>query len=378
MTLDNYQALREAEEAARSSMDRGGLASEIMEAEDDLAIVNDSGEGWRFRSVINALPLTPNGLLEPHFRRYHYRPWNPLFYDYNDPFNDLVTVFWGPRGGGKTVSAVTSAIIDGQMRGIPVISNVDVAWVAKDLFGNLYKVVTIPFKVDMFIKGDERLKYKRLLIDEGNYLADSMRSTSNKNLAMVDILQQARKFRMCVSFCTINWHWLDPRVTGSLLDILIECNDLYYKGYGRKQGIKKGHRIAWDVRDQSGKVSGRQFHNLASTTFNARAMWKTYDTESFVDPIEARKRLVRNEKTMLDEFGQEVSPTDWFRTLTNKLSKLALVQDEYDSEDLWAALGLHNSPGLRVVAGRHMKGGLGIAKEADKYGHAVYDLSVLR
>jgi hypothetical protein len=378
MTTDTIsKEVREAEEDLIENTDPEALAEENAETEEDIEALTDGvPKKTPFAGVLNALPTTETGILEPEFWRYYRRPWTPIFYEYDDPFNDLVSIEWGPRGGGKTISAVSKGIIDGQMRGIPCVSNVPFAWVAKDLFGNLWKIESIPFDQEKFAYGDESLKYKRLLIDEGNYLADRLRSTSNKNLAMSDILQQARKFRMCVDFCTINWMWLDPRVTGSLCDILIECNDLYYKQYGRKKGIKKGHRIAWDIKDQSGKISGRQFSHLASTTFNARALWHTYNTENFVSPIEARKRLKAQEKTVVDQFGNEISMSEWHKQLHAQLLNLSQAQPRWSAFDLWNALGI-TEPGLKVKAGQYMRGQLGIEKFQQGNGSMNYDLSTI-
>jgi len=357
-------------------VDGQGLEDLNIEVTADPGITMADYDPNVFEDVLTALPTNQHGVLHPKFWRYYFPPWTPIFHEYDDPYNDLVTILWGPRGGGKTVSGVAKAIIDGQMRGIPVISNIEFAWVAKDIYGKLYKIQSIPFDVEKFAKGDKSLMFKRLLIDEGNYEVDKMKTASNKNLAMVDILQQARKFKMSVDFCAINWLWLDPRVTGDLLDILIWCNDLYYKPYGRSHGIQKGHRITWDVKDQSGKLSGRQFTHIASTTFNARIMWFTYDTLNFVDPEEARKRLKRHEKTMFDEFGAEVTESQWYSDLAGKISDLARTKQVWPNDQLWPALGLPDR-GLRIKAGTFMKNQLGIDKTSDKHGRAYYDLSML-
>lgn len=375
---DTYREAREAEARLLAEVDPADLNIENAEVTEDIAAVTDGvNASSSFHAVLNALPLTHKGILEPAFWRYYRQPWVPIFYDYDDSFNDLVSIEWGPRGGGKSISAVSKSIIDGQMRGIECISNVPFSWVAKDIQGYLYKIESIPFDQEKFAYGDPCFRYKRLLIDEGNYLADRLRSTSRKNLAMVDILQQARKFKMCVDFCTINWMWLDPRLTGSLLDILIECNDLYYRSYGRKHGMKKGHRIAWDIFDQSGKVSGKQLHPIASTTFNARLMWYTYNTEDFVDPVQARKNLNRDERTLEDQFGNTIKQSDWYNMIGSQLVSMAKAQPFWSSDDLWDSLGL-DDPGLRIKAGRLMKSALNIDKKiSGKLGRVTYDLSSL-
>lgn len=331
----------------------------------------------KISQTLTCLPTTPAGTLDPAFHRYYRPPWGrPIFYSYNDPFNDLVTIIYGPRGGGKTISGVTISIIDGQMKGIPCISNVPFAWVAKDANGKLYKVESIPFDQELFAKGDLSLKYKRLLIDEGNYLADRMRSTSNKNLAMTDILQQARKFRMCVIFCTINYAWLDPRITGSLLDVMIECNDLYYQYYGRKNKLQKGCGLTWKITDQSGKITGHQNRLIDTRVFNARCMWGTYNTENFVDPREARKKLLGEQKMITDEFGKQIPEVQWYEQMKLNAIKLARARPDWESVELWEALGI-NDPGQKMKAGRYMRS-LGVDKTTRRSdGISSYDLSEL-
>lgn len=372
-----YQALKEKELEAIAGADPADLDAHNAEAAEDLAALKDGlTSDLKFKDVLYCLPINKNGVLYKEFWGYYLPPWSPIFYDLNDPYNDLVTIIWGPRGGGKTITGVSKSIIDGQMRGIPCVSNVPFSWVAKDSRDNIYKIESLPFDQELFARGDLSLKYKRLLIDEGNYLTDRLRSTSNKNLAMTDILQQARKFRMCVDFCTINWLWLDPRVTGSLCDLLIECNDLYYRNYGRQHGMKKGWRLAWNITDQSGKITGRQFHKLCKTTFNARLMWKTYNTENFVDPREARKKLQTEQKVIIDERGQQVTEAAWLTNLRTNVMSLAQTKQVWDGNDFWSALGL-DDPGLRARAGRYLRSSLGVEKSRNHLGFSKYDLADL-
>lgn len=315
--------------------------------------------------VINCLPTIkdPNspffGKLEPRFWRYYLPPFNPgIFYDHNDPFNDLVTIIWGPRGGGKTTTGVGISIIDGQTKGIPVISNIPIAWIARDNTGKEYRVESIPFNIDQFVAGDPFLKFKRVLIDEGNYHADRLRSTSNKNMAVTDIMQQARKFRMPVVFCTINYSWIDPRITGSLCDIMIECNDLYYKAYGKKHHLRKGERCTWDIVDQSGKFTGKPFNPLPGRTFFSKMFWNTFNTENFVDPHEARKKLGSQEKTIIDSNGTALPQSEWLKTIEYKM--LNIPDGEYNPRDWWDMLGVEDTS-QKLIAGRHLAK-LGIQK----------------
>lgn len=300
--------------------------------------------------------------------------WNP-----DDPYDDLIYIIYGPRGGGKTTAGIWLSIVDGQWRGIPTISNVPFRWIAVDKNNHYYSVNHIPFDINLFAHGDQFLKYKRLYIDEGNYELDRLRSTSNKNLAMTDILQQARKLRMSVVFSTINWAWLDPKLTGSLCDITIECQDLHFKPYGRKHKIGKGVRSTWDVKDQSGKYSGHQYTNLAAITFYNKVMWGVFDTENFVDPTEAR-RAVRysNPPIMIGQDGQTYDKGEWLAEKRRQLVSLYEANPgRWDDEELWQALGVENE-GQRMTLGRMFsKWGVRKHQTVDGYKYNLEGMAVL-
>jgi hypothetical protein len=160
--------------------------------------------------------------------------------------------------------------------------------------------------------------------------------------------------------------------------VLIECNDLYYNhGFRRKHQLRKGERITWDIEDQSGKLSGKQFTHLMSTTFNARGMWGTYNTENFVDPRDARKKLQGEDKMITDDNGNQVKKSEWLEMLKHKLVDLVRSGlTQWKSGDLWNALMIEND-GLRKIAGRYMKYELGVEKSQSGFGGSAYDLSAI-
>lgn len=266
-----------------------------------------------------------------------------FFYDWQAPYEDYVYVVFGPRGGGKTATGVGLHMFDGMLRGIPCISNVPIQFPVWDKYNSKYLVQSEPFDPIKFAMGDNSLMNKRLLIDEGNYELDRLRSTSTKNLALTDILQQARKFQMSIVFCTINYNWLDPRVTGSLCDIGIKCRDLHFTPWGRKNGIKKGSLINWEATDMSGKYTGFEESKIADGTFWAELIWGSYNTMNFVDPLASRKRLnlsgaqAEKELTRLGYDGDKLS------AVKHKLMALQLaVPDKWDKADLFDSLGIYN------------------------------------
>lgn len=299
--------------------------------------------------IINSLdPLDPNW---ENYRRL----WRPIFWNYREPYDDFVQILYGPRGGGKTITATALNIIDGMVRGIPVVSNVPISLNVVNTKGRYYNLQSIPFNVDAFAEGNDSLYDKRLFIDEGNYELDRLRSTSTKNLALTDILQQARKFRMVVTFATINWAWLDPRLTGSLVDILIECNDIHYTAWGKRKGLRKGERIIWTVFDKSGKLTGHRNVRVMKTTFYARSFWGTFNTWNYISPMDARRKLKSQlRKVITGEDGKQYDREEWLKQKRMEIFKLAKEYPEWDARDLWDRLGVKDDHHLKIILGAEL------------------------
>jgi len=320
--------------------------------------------------VINSLDPA-----DPKWANYR-QMWRPFFWNGREPYDDYVQILYGPRGGGKSVTAVAISTVDGLVRGIPVVSNVPISFNVVNTSGTKFNLQSLPFDADEFAEGNDNLYYKRLFIDEGNYLTDRLRSTSNKNLALTDILQQARKFRMVVTFATINWAWLDPRLTGSLADVLIECNDLHYTAWGKHRGLRKGERIIWDITDKSGKLTGRQNVRVMKTTFYGRAFWGTFNTFNYIKPSDARRKLrSQTMKFVTGDDGQQYERETWIQNKKIEILKMASEYPEWDAKDFWERLGIENQ-GLRVTMG-HILSEMGAVKERDYHGQSSYRLQAL-
>lgn len=314
--------------------------------------------------VINALPLKEgsNWKLADNFKAYYKYP--AIFYKKNDPYDDWIITLDGARGSGKTTAGVGLSILDGQMRGIPVISNVPIEWTAWDSTGRPFIVQSIPFDVVKFTDGDDDLYFKHVFLDEANYNLDRLRSTSRKNLEISDILQQARKFRMTITLATINSNWIDGRAT-YMSDIAISVKDVYNTPQGRKHGIKKGVKSLWSIIDISGKKTGVPNHFYTSRTFNNKTFWETFNTYRFIKPKEERQKRT-TEKMIIDESGNEIPASQWYANLQQKV--MDIPNGEYSSRDWWEMIGIQDDS-LKLVAGRFLSK-LGIQKSG--YGKSSY------
>ena len=105
-------------------------------------------------------------------------------------------------------------------------------------------------------------------------------------------------------------------------------------------------------------------------------MWKTYNTENFVDPREARKKLQADQKTVIDQFGDEILEADWQNQIRSNVMQLAKTQTSWDGNDMWDALGIQDQS-LKIKAGRYLRSSLGVEKARNREGYSRYDLSEL-
>lgn len=302
--------------------------------------------------IIDALPLQEGSIwkLQNNFKAYY--KWPALFYKKTDPYDDWIFIIDGPRGGGKTTAAVALSILDGQMRGIPVISNVPIEWTAWDSTGRPFIVQSIPFDVTNFVEGDDSLYCKRVFIDEANYNIDRLRGNSTKNLQIADILQQARKFKMTVVLATINANWIDGRAT-YMGDVSISVKDIYNTGYGRKHGILKGSRSQWDMYDLSGKKTGKANSMYKSIVFNNQTFWNTFNTYNFIKSIDIRRRKIdmRSQKMITDTEGNEIPANEFYDMIEKKYNEIP--DGQYNNRRWWDMIGIVDDK-LKLLAGKHL------------------------
>jgi hypothetical protein len=278
-------------------------------------------------------------------------------------------VIHGPTGGGKTGFAVYLCMVNAVIRGIPVYSNVPFQYFVYDKTGKKYIVVSKEFDVVKFINGDFMYWGSWVLIDEGNFSMDQKKTMSNMNVSMTDIIQEGRKMGMNLVFTSINAQWLDPRFTGSLLDIAVKCKDLYFSPWGNEHQVGKGIISWWDFVDISGKYTGNQGMPIDSRAFFYREIWNTFNTQFFINPLEARKRLVYDKmKITIGADGQQIiQDNKWINSIKQQLIDLKQINGGiWSGRDLWETLGIKDLAS-RVTIGKAMRN-WGVLKKGSRTG----------
>ena len=284
----------------------------------------------------------------------------------------------GPTGGGKTGFSVYLCMVNAIARGKPVYSNLPFQYFVYDVTGKKYLVVSRELDIVKFIAGDPMYWGSWVLLDEGNFSMDQKKAMSNMNIGMTDIIQEGRKMGMNIVFTTINAAWLDPRFTGSLLDIAVKCKDLYFTPWGNDHGLTKGVVSWWDFTDISGKYTGTPGMTIDSRAFFYRNIWNTFNTQFFINPLEARKRLVYDkQKLTIGADGLEIPVNNSSLKMDGIRQQLLELKDinggVWDDEELWQTLGIQDLGG-RVQVGRTLRK-WGIEKKINYKGESRYILS---
>jgi hypothetical protein len=267
----------------------------------------------------------------------------------------------GPTGGGKTGTAVYICFNQGMVRGKRVFSNVPFSFFVQDNKGIWYKLVSLPFDLKKFVEGNEMYWDSYILIDEGNFTMDIRKMMSNMNLGMTDVLQEGRKMNVSVVFTTINANWLDPRFTGSLLDLRVSCKDLFFTPYGKAEGLRKGHVIHWDIYDITGKYSGYPGRPLGTRPFLMRQIFGAWQTRYFINPMDARRKLKFNSET-ITAGGSDEAGTGGIVDRQTMQDRIRLVTEGLQlsgtktipAKEIWATLGIE-SRGVAVWGGQLLK-----------------------
>lgn len=285
----------------------------------------------------------------------------PLVFKNDTNYNYVLS---GPTGGGKTGSAVFICSVNGAFRGKRVFSTVPFGFVVYTKNGQRFIYQAEGFDLRAFIRGDEQYWDSWVFLDEGNFNMDVKKLMSNMNIGLTDIIQEGRKMRMNVVLSAISPRWLDPRFTGSMLDVMIETRDLYHTPYGKANGMHKGVTVVWRCWDITGKYAGYQKRFIGMRHFFLRSVWGMFDTEYFINPIEARKNLRFNREVVMvggdDKLDEEYGYTAPYapappRDMESEIKQIidSLIAEGYtevSSSDLLETLGYHQ-PGIKQRAG---------------------------
>lgn len=194
--------------------------------------------------------------------------------------NEYVVAYTGSRGSGKSLRMTYDLFRRYLLKGIPVYSNMPIA---VKVNGRVYRSIDLDATDLMGLSA--KLRYSVIAIDEIGRWMNARRSMCDNNLIFDYILQQIRKLSLSIYYTVQNIYFVDSRLRFQT-DIEYTCQDWHFKN----KSVPKGEVILSDLRDWSGKVTGKQFldtHKAFShLKLRAKAVWGWYDTYKTQDVMD--------------------------------------------------------------------------------------------
>ena len=193
--------------------------------------------------------------------------------------------FTGPRGSGKTLSAVWVALC-AMRKGWKCYSNLRI----KDPVKSHESERLVPEELADSLETMDRCI---LVIDEIHVVAGSERYMSAMNRMLYLVMTQSRKRQINLVFTTQNMWWVDSRLR-FLTDAEIQCRDLAYSPWGREQKVKPGEVISWTAFDRSGVFTQAPPDHLpvlmGRYTLVGKPLWECYDSYETIELWQAFAR----------------------------------------------------------------------------------------
>lgn len=215
---------------------------------------------------------------------------------------DVIYVFIGDRGSGKSVSGGTICMRDNLMVGEPVWSNLQVTATLpinddlellireyESFTGQQIKRQPAVYRSDeldpaKLLSNEPPYRGGMILVDEMNIeLADSLRSTMNQALATSDLVQLLRKLQSGIVGSCISEMFLPPRVREAT-DVYIRTHDYAFINESERYGQRQGVDYEWSVFPVTGKLAGYS-HRFSETKepwaklrLHGKGMWGIVDT----------------------------------------------------------------------------------------------------
>lgn len=165
----------------------------------------------------------------------------------------IVSVYWGGRGSGKTLSMTGEGCI-AMIAGKRVWSNypMHVRWRRANGEIEVYKSIVIDMPDLIEIQQRDEIRDGLVLLDEWNLFCNSRRSGSMSNIIFNGIVQLIRKRKLSFYITTQLFMTLDKNIREQT-DITVECYDLAY----RYKNLNEGQMIRQRLTDWSGVFTGR-------------------------------------------------------------------------------------------------------------------------
>lgn len=170
---------------------------------------------------------------------------------------DVVCIFVGERGGGKSGSAAVLAIVDYMLRGVTCYSNMNIgANIIVDdhtaqsfglRSGGVVSVQSLPLDLPGLLRFDEKYRNSCILVDEINVeLSEARRSMSNTNLFSNRLAQEIRHLNCSLIGTTLSEMFIDSRLR-DICDLFIKCEESAYLPENLAVHKPRGIDFVWNV-----------------------------------------------------------------------------------------------------------------------------------
>jgi len=229
--------------------------------------------------------------------------------------SNVVVVFYGGRGSGKTLSMTVEGVITMALRGRQVWANYPIAFNFRRDDGSVELLKSNTLEVEDLITFKQEIRDGLILLDELNLWASNRGHASLVNRLLNSWCQLIRKRNLSVYIATQSFNSLD-KFFRFQTDLTILCSDLRFRYRGLPEGACIGQRIT----DWSGMFTGRAIENEGMAAIRearerntrvrmlmAKRFWGVYDSWSEVDILEAMTQYTVSRDTKMisrDDMGQ--------------------------------------------------------------------------
>jgi len=197
----------------------------------------------------------------------------------------------------------------------------------------------------MLFSFDEDMRNGWIFFDEANYMIDSRRSGSAKNILFADIAQQVRKRGLSLVFTVQFVEWLERRVR-QMLDLHIGCQDLSKSAWGWDENVPRGTEFLLDVQDWSGALTGQSYWKGGESTewmLYGKPGWDIYDSFQLIDVWASRQTVKVEQDELKVRIGQNeelTSLTERYGPIEDHVRAIMTQYERIFATDLWTTLGV--------------------------------------
>lgn len=209
---------------------------------------------------------------------------------------NIVLVYYGPRGSGKSLS-MTADLVIGMVYGKNVWANYPIKFKYDD-GKELKEYSSKPLEIDNLVKMDPEIKDGVIALDEFNLWCSNRSSGAIVNRMLNAWCQLIRKRNISVYITCQDFHTLDRQWRWQT-DVVVECSDLHY----RYKQLPRGKCIGQKLLDWSGYFTGHAIYarsaseiDIAWSNATRRILakgdlfWNCYDSWTEFDILDAMSK----------------------------------------------------------------------------------------